>query len=148
MVGDLVLLFTALKVGKLKRKTPVDDITEPCSVKVPKLAIDDAKKAKKIQNSRSKKSKTAPVSNGCARVSIDGWQWRRWSLQASPAERTRFRGTHIINVKYTGPETNASHLSSAKGLSARTNRVKLRSLLAAADGADLLKATQLKVMKL
>ncbi|XP_024992219.1 histone-lysine N-methyltransferase ATXR7 isoform X1 [Cynara cardunculus var. scolymus] len=144
----------SLKVGKLKRKCSADDIPEQCSVKVPKLAIGVAKKAscnqaavQKIQNSKSKKSKTFPISKGCARSSINGWQWRRWSLHASPAERARIRGTHIIDAKSIGPETNVFHLTNVKGLSARTNRVKLRSLLAAADGADLLKATQLKARK-
>ncbi|XP_076930317.1 histone-lysine N-methyltransferase ATXR7-like [Bidens hawaiensis] len=131
----------SLQARKLKRKNYVDDTTGP-------VAIGGAKK---IQNSKSKKLKTGPISLGCARCSIGGWQWRKWSSHASPAERARFRGSHIINAaKYTnsGPEVNAfSHLSNVKGLSARTNRVKLRSLLAAADGADLLKATQLKARK-
>ncbi|KAI3735776.1 hypothetical protein L6452_15289 [Arctium lappa] len=142
------------KVGNLKRKCSADDIPEQCSVKVPKLAFGVAKKAscnqaavQKIQSSKSKKSKTFPISKGCARSSINGWQWRRWSLHASPAERARIRGTHIIDAKSTGPEANVFHLTNVKGLSARTNRVKLRSLLAAADGADLLKATQLKARK-
>ncbi|KAJ0764934.1 putative [histone H3]-lysine(4) N-trimethyltransferase chromatin remodeling SET family [Helianthus annuus] len=135
------IVSKSLKVRKLKRKKYVDDAPEP-------VAIGGAKK---IKNSKSKKSKTGPISTGCARCSISGWQWRKWSLHASPAERARFRGTHIINAaKYTtsAPEASAfSHLSNVKGLSARTNRVKLRSLLAAADGADLLKATQLKARK-
>lgn len=137
----------SLKVGKLKRKSYIDDMPEIQSVKAPKLAIGGAKKLQKIQNIKPIKSQTCPLSVGCARVSIDGWQWRKWSQHASPAERTRFRGTHI-SAKYTVLEANASpQLSSVKGLSARTNRVKLRSLLAAADGADLLKATQLKARK-
>ncbi|KAK9063087.1 hypothetical protein SSX86_016957 [Deinandra increscens subsp. villosa] len=131
----------SLKAKKVKRKNCVDDTPEL-------VAIGGVKK---IKNSMSKKSKTGPISFGCARCSIGGWQWRKWSLHASPAERARFRGTHIINAeKYTtsGPEANSySHLSNVKGLSARTNRVKLRSLLAAADGSDLLKATQLKARK-
>ncbi|XP_071685787.1 histone-lysine N-methyltransferase ATXR7 isoform X2 [Rutidosis leptorrhynchoides] len=137
------------KVGKLKKKSYTDDndIQQPCSVKVPKLAIGGVKKAQKTQKSKSTKSKTCPVSKGCARCSINGWQWRKWSLHASPAERTRVRGTSVTIANYTGPEANASHLSSAKGLSARTNRVKMRSLLAAADGSDLLKTTQLKARK-
>ncbi|KAI3773876.1 hypothetical protein L1987_48415 [Smallanthus sonchifolius] len=127
----------SLKARKLKRKNYMDDATEL-------VAIGGAKK---IQNSMSKKSKTGPISFGCARCSISGWQWRKWSLHASPAERACFRGAHIINAA-SGPEANAfSHLSNVKGISARTNRVKLRSLLAAADGADLLKATQLKARK-
>ncbi|KAK9063090.1 hypothetical protein SSX86_016960 [Deinandra increscens subsp. villosa] len=137
----LVMIYSALKAKKVKRKNYVDDTPEL-------VAIGGVKK---IKNSMSKKSKTGPISFGCARCSIGGWQWRKWSLHASPAERARFRGTHIINAeKYTtsGPEANSySHLSNVKGLSARTNRVKLRSLLAAADGSDLLKATQLKARK-
>nr|XP_043607818.1 histone-lysine N-methyltransferase ATXR7 [Erigeron canadensis] len=134
------------KMGKLKRKSNIDDTPEQCSVKVPKLTIGGVK-AKKIQNSKSKKSKTCPVSKGCARCSINGWQWRKWSLHASPAERARVRGTCVSNTNDAGPEANTSHPSNVKGLSARTNRVKMRSLLAAADGADLLKATQLKARK-
>ncbi|GKB25746.1 histone-lysine N-methyltransferase ATXR7 isoform X1 [Tanacetum coccineum] len=137
------------KVGQLKKKRSIDDMLESHSVEAPKLVIGGAKKPQKIQNTKPIKSQTCPLSNGCARVSIDGWQWRKWSQHASPAERTRFRGTHISKAKYTGLEANASsQLSSVKGLSARTNRVKLRSLLAAADGADLLKATQLQVIKM
>ncbi|GJR10201.1 histone-lysine N-methyltransferase ATXR7 isoform X1 [Tanacetum coccineum] len=137
------------RVGKLKKKRSIDDMLESHSVEAPKLVIGGAKKPQKIQNTKPIKSQTCPLSNGCARVSIDGWQWRKWSQHASPAERTRFRGTHISKAKYTGLEANASsQLSSVKGLSARTNRVKLRSLLAAADGADLLKATQLQVIKM
>lgn len=50
-------------------------------------------------------------------------------------------------MKYSGSEVNSTtHGSNSKGLSARTNRVKMRNLLAAAEGADLLKATQLKVI--
>ncbi|KAL8234225.1 hypothetical protein R6Q59_020325 [Mikania micrantha] len=127
----------SFKAKKIKRKNYMDDTLEL-------VAIGGTRK---IQKSMSKKSKTRPKSFGCARCSISGWQWRRWSLHASPAERACFRGTHIINAA-SGPEANAfSHLSNVKGLSARTNRVKLRSLLAAADGADLLKATQLKARK-
>ncbi|KAD6795748.1 hypothetical protein E3N88_06644 [Mikania micrantha] len=127
----------SFKAKKFKRKNYMNDTLEL-------VAIGGTRK---IQKSMSKKSKTRPKSFGCARCSISGWQWRRWSLHASPAERACFRGTHIINAA-SGPEANAfSHLSSVKGLSARTNRVKLRSLLAAADGADLLKATQLKARK-
>ncbi|CAM8878667.1 unnamed protein product [Rhodiola kirilowii] len=42
---------------------------------------------------------------------------------------------------------NAFHFANGRGLSARTNRAKMRNLLAAADGADLLKTTQLKARK-
>lgn len=139
----------SLKIRKLKRKS-LDDVAEQCSVKIPKLSISVAKKAdsnsvaiQKIQNKKLKKSKTCPLSFGCARSSIDGWQWRKWSLRASASERAWVRGIY----KNTPSEANVSHLSNVKGLSARTNRVKMRSLLAAADGADMLKATQLNARK-
>lgn len=67
-------------------------------------------------------------------------------MDASPAEKARVRGTHSHSL-YNNFECSRSNSSSAKGLSARTNRVKLRNLLAAAEGADLLKATQLKVIE-
>ena len=80
-------------------------------------------------------------------LSINGWEWHKWSLNASPAERARVRGIQCIHMKYSGSEVNSMpQWSNSKGLSARTNRVKLRNLLAAAEGAELLKATQLKVI--
>ncbi|CAI9295498.1 unnamed protein product [Lactuca saligna] len=140
----------SLKLRKLKRKS-LDDVAEQCSVKVPKLSISGtaSKKAaadadpiaiQKIQNKKLKKSKTYPLSFGCARTSIDGWQWHKWSLHATASERACVRGIY----KNTPSE---AHLSNVKGLSARTNRVKMRSLLAAADGADLIKANQLNARK-
>lgn len=149
-IVDLVLCFTtALKLRKLKRKS-LDDVAEQCSVKAPKLSVSGtaSKKAaadtdplaiQQIQNKKLKKSKTYPLSFGCARTSIDGWQWHKWSLHASASERACVRGIY----KNTPSE---AHLSNVKGLSARTNRVKMRSLLAAADGADLIKANQLNVI--
>lgn len=85
-----------------------------------------------------------PQSDGCARSSIDGWEWHKWSLNASPAERARIRSIYFRS-QHISLDGNGLQLSNVKGLSARTNRVKLRNLLAAAEGADLLKATQLKV---
>lgn len=99
----------------------------------------------KIERSQSRMVRPCPQSDGCARSSINGWEWRKWASQASPAERARVRGNHIRSL-YINSECTGNHSSSVKGLSARTNRVKLRNLLAAAEGADLLKATQLKVI--
>jgi hypothetical protein len=56
------------------------------------------------------------------------------------------RGLPRLQNKRVDSENNSSQLSNGKGLSARTNRVKLRNLLAAAEGADLLKVPQLKVI--
>ncbi|KAL8058173.1 hypothetical protein ABFS82_03G001300 [Erythranthe guttata] len=143
----------ASKVSKLKRKQLVDDTPHSRSGKVPKLANGIVEHAlckqidtHKIKRSKSRAVRACPKSDGCARSSMDGWEWRKWASTASPTERARVRGTHI----YSGPinsECNGSHSSNFKGLSARTNRVKLRNLLAAADGADLLKSTQLKARK-
>lgn len=100
---------------------------------------------KKEKKNKPKSVAQCPRSIGCARSSIRGWEWRKWALQTFPAERDRVRGTRI-DSQFLNSEYSGSHPSSAKGLSARTNRVKLRNLLAAAEGADLLKATQLKVI--
>ena len=92
-------------------------------------------------------SNSCPRSDGCARSSINGWEWHKWSLNASPAERARVRGTRRVHAQDIGSEVNGSQMMNMKCLSARTNRVKMRNLLAAAEGADLLKATQLKVIE-
>ncbi|KAL4650567.1 hypothetical protein ACB092_01G096400 [Castanea dentata] len=150
MQGD----FTATKVSKLKRKHIMDGVLLSRPAKVSKVANSAAKQAAcgqvGVQKTKSSKSRTlnpCPRSDGCARSSINGWEWHRWSLSASPAERARVRGVRYAYTMYCGSEVNASQWSNGKGLSARTNRVKLRNLLAAAEGADLLKATQLKARK-
>ncbi|KAG2302425.1 hypothetical protein Bca4012_060730 [Brassica carinata] len=84
-----------------------------------------------------------PKSEGCARTSINGWQWRAWSLKASPKERARVRGSSCVHTQHFGSKIS----SSQNVLSARTNRAKMRNLLAAADGADLLKISQLQARK-
>jgi len=98
-----------------------------------------------IQSIKSRVSSSCPVSDGCARSSINGWEWHNWSLKARPAERARVRGTQVTSVQRFSAEINISQSSHVKGISARTNRVKMRNLLAAAEGAELLKASQLKV---
>ncbi|GAB2291635.1 hypothetical protein Dimus_025890 [Dionaea muscipula] len=123
------------------------------SSKMSKIPVADLKQVihkpvmRKIKSIKSSVLSACPVSDGCARSSINGWEWHKWSVKASPAERARVRGNQMANVRGLSAEANSSHLSHVKGLSARTNRVKLRNLLAAAEGADLLKATQLKARK-
>ncbi|KAI8003925.1 Histone-lysine N-methyltransferase ATXR7 [Camellia lanceoleosa] len=121
------------KAANLRRKHSMDDVPLSCSRKVLKLKNSVAKQpvfkqgtVRKIKTRKSRASNPCPRSDGCARASINGWEWHKWSLNASPAERS---------------------MSNMKGLSARTNRVKMRNLLAAAEGADLLKTTQLKARK-
>lgn len=150
----LLFWYTATKVANLKRKPSADVVPPSRSGKVQKLATGSAKqvasKQVAVRNTKigkSRMSKPCPKSNGCARSSINGWEWRRWSLNASPAERAHVRGSHRVHAQYVGSDIHGSQFSSAKGLSARTNRVKLRNLLAAAEGADLLKPTQLKVIE-
>ncbi|GER31996.1 histone-lysine N-methyltransferase SETD1B [Striga asiatica] len=140
------------KVSKPKRKQLIDDTAHCQTGKVQKLASEISKEpprrqcsVKKIKGSKSRTLRPCLQSEGCARSSMNGWEWRKWSLSASPAEKARVRGSSI-DSQYVNRETIGSH-SSNKGLSARTNRVKLRNLLAAAEGADLLKATQLKARK-
>ncbi|KAG6599079.1 Histone-lysine N-methyltransferase ATXR7, partial [Cucurbita argyrosperma subsp. sororia] len=143
----------SVNVSKLKRKQKVDELSFSRN-KVSAIAGDVSKQAarKKVVAPKEKSDKSRKLnlcirSNGCARSSINGWEWRRWTLKASPAERARNRGIQYFNSELLGPDVTTSHLLNGKGLSARTNRVKVRNLLAAADGADLLKASQLKARK-
>lgn len=132
----------------------MDVVPSSCSRKVIKLTKSAAKlpdckevTVRKMKTNKSRKSHLCPRSDGCARSSIIGWDWHRWSANASPAERARVRGTHSIHPQYVGSEVSGSQVWNMKCLSARTNRVKMRNLVAAVEGADLLKATQLKVIE-
>ncbi|XP_057969195.1 histone-lysine N-methyltransferase ATXR7 [Malania oleifera] len=142
------------KVSKLKRKHLTNDVPSLNSGKFMKLENGAAKQAsyrqiavRKIKSSKSTILNPCPMSDGCARSSINGLEWHKWSINASPAERARVRGTRFVHTRDLNSETSAPQLSNVKGISARTNRVKVRNLLAAAEGADLLKATQLKARK-
>lgn len=104
------------------------------------------KKGRRLPEKKTKPILPSPVSEGCARVSIDGWEWRNWSRNATPAERARVRGPrgqtgYLRNGK--ADSKLSPHL--LKGPSARTNRAKMRHLLAAIEGTDLLKISQLSV---
>ena len=141
-------------MSKLKRKSTVDggSVSHPMKfLKVENSAIKQAASRQvSVRKTKSSKSRTlnpCPISDGCARSSINGWEWHAWSINASPAERARVRGVPHVHAKYSFPEAYTSQLSNGKALSARTNRVKLRNLVAAAEGAELLKATQLKVIE-
>ncbi|OVA16088.1 SET domain [Macleaya cordata] len=139
----------------LKMKLPNNDQSSSRPAKVLKMANGiAAMKGKsrettigKVKSSKMKKTNSCPKSDGCARSSISGWEWHKWSTKASPADRARVRGTHFSQIRHFGSEFYTSQSANAKGLSARTNRVKLRNLLAAAEGAELLKVTQLKSRK-
>ncbi|XP_022769471.1 histone-lysine N-methyltransferase ATXR7 isoform X2 [Durio zibethinus] len=145
----------ATKVSRVKRKQLNNDEPPLLSTKVQKVVNCGSKHSssggvadRKIPTIRSRTANCCPGSDGCARSSINGWEWHKWSLNASPAERACVRGIQCLHMKYSGSEVNSmTQWSNSKGLSARTNRVKLRNLLAAAEGADLLKATQLKARK-
>ncbi|KAJ4702393.1 Histone-lysine N-methyltransferase [Melia azedarach] len=144
---------SASKESKLKRKRIMDGV-ESRSTKAFKGLKGSAKQAvcgqaalQKTMASKSRTSNLYPRPDGCARSSINGWEWHKWSLNATPAERAWVRGNQYVHAKYLGSEVNASQWANGKGLSARTNRVKLRNLLAAAEGAELLKASQVKARK-
>ncbi|XP_038699609.1 histone-lysine N-methyltransferase ATXR7-like [Tripterygium wilfordii] len=142
------------KVPKLKRKCAMDGLPGHYPAKVSKAVNEATKQAAgkqvvlgKIKSDKLRIPNICPRSDGCARSSINGWEWHKWSINASPAERARVRGIQYIYGKNLGSEACSSQLSNGKSLSARTNRVKMRNLLAAAEGADLLKVTQLKARK-
>ncbi|KAK9690618.1 hypothetical protein RND81_09G141100 [Saponaria officinalis] len=139
--------------SKLKRKSVIDESPSHQS-KAAKVIKIDPKQASsknsgkgKTQTSKSRVTNSFPVSSGCARSSIDGWEWRKWSLNARPGERARVRGIKLTTVQHFGSDSSTLLSSHGKGISARTNRVKLRNLLAAAEGADILKASQLMARK-
>ncbi|XP_066357017.1 histone-lysine N-methyltransferase ATXR7-like isoform X2 [Miscanthus floridulus] len=108
------------------------------------------KKGRDIPSETSQKVKlmiSCPESDGCARVSINGWEWRNWARNATPSERARVRGYRVRTILSASSNNNVWKNSQAKVSSARTNRVKLRNLLAAAEGAELLKIPQMKARK-
>ncbi|KAI3931953.1 hypothetical protein MKW98_012363 [Papaver atlanticum] len=133
----------------------IDDEHSSRRAKVSKIYNETAAKkensrdtaVRKVKSSKIRKLKTCPKSDGCARASISGWEWHNWSIKASSTEKARVRGSHCGQVQNFGSEFYTYQSANAKGLSARTNRIKLRNLLAAAEGADLLKITQLKSRK-
>ncbi|XP_027903109.1 histone-lysine N-methyltransferase ATXR7 [Vigna unguiculata] len=142
------------KASKSKRKHQMDGTESSHPTKILKISNGDAylDASKQVTVERTKSAKPKPLnlcpkSGGCARTSIDGWEWHRWSRSASPAYKARVRGLPSVQNKCIYSENNLSQLPNGKGLSARTNRVKLRNLLAAAEGADLLKVPQLKARK-
>jgi hypothetical protein len=140
------------KVGPNKlirrRKPLAKHTTERSPIK--DLSVDDGrpkpialKPLEKLSSKPSKKKLflSIPKSDGCARTSINGWHWHAWSLKASAEERARVRGSSCVHMQHFGSKSSLTQ----NVLSARTNRAKLRNLLAAADGADVLKMSQLKV---
>ncbi|CAL4897774.1 unnamed protein product [Urochloa decumbens] len=88
-----------------------------------------------------------PESGGCARASINGWEWRNWARKATPAERARVRGYRVRTILSASNKMVWKNSQDKKVSSARTNRVKLRRLLRAYKGAELLKITQMKARK-
>lgn len=150
-LGHSQRMKNSSKTSKLKRKNMVND-SPSLSLKAPKLMDADAKQsasksAERTSMSKSRVLSSCPVSVGCARSSIDGWEWHKWSLHARPAERARVRGIQITTMQRFNSDISGSRPSRVKGISARTNRVKMRNLLAAVEGAELLKASQLKARK-
>ncbi|KAL5206033.1 hypothetical protein ABZP36_034242 [Zizania latifolia] len=97
-------------------------------------------------NLKAKPLILCPESYGCARASVSGWEWRDWARNATPSERARVRGYRVRTI-LSASDNNLWKSSQVKGTSARTNRVKLRNLIAAAEGAELLKITQSKSRK-
>ncbi|KAF3659532.1 putative pentatricopeptide repeat-containing protein, mitochondrial-like [Capsicum annuum] len=133
------------ELPELKKRKLEDNLTASCSRKIQTLSSGAGNQVEKKQKGKSRIAKHCTQSVGCARSSINGWEWRKWSLRASPAEKARVRGTKVVRIQSVSSDANGSQMF--KGISARTNRVRLRNLIAAAEGADLLKATQLKARK-
>ncbi|XP_019088588.1 PREDICTED: histone-lysine N-methyltransferase ATXR7-like isoform X3 [Camelina sativa] len=139
-----------LQKGGSKKLMLTKHTTERSPMK--NLSLDDGRPKpialKPLEKLSSKQSKTkvllsVPKSDGCARTSINGWNWHAWSLKASAEERARVRGSSCVHIQHFGSKSKLTQ----NVLSARTNRAKMRNLLAAADGADVLKISQLKARK-
>ncbi|KAL4198004.1 hypothetical protein AMTRI_Chr03g138020 [Amborella trichopoda] len=142
------------KALKLNKKILVDSMaTSTIEENSKRPLLNGVKKARckqlslRTTNSKVKSSNSCPISHGCARCSINGWEWHRWSQNASPSERARVRGIQFDPVQYFGARDSLNLSANNKGLSARTNRVKLRNLVAAVEDAELLRITQLKARK-
>ncbi|KAF8655713.1 hypothetical protein HU200_061037 [Digitaria exilis] len=107
------------------------------------------RKGRNISSESSQKAKpmiSCPESDGCAKASISGWEWRNWARNATPSERARVRGYRVRSI-LAASNKNMWKNSQVKVSSARTERVKLRRLLRAYKGAELLKITQMKARK-
>ena len=105
------------------------------------------RKGKKISSEPGQKIEPVipwPESNGCARASINGWEWRNWARNATPSERARVRG-YCSRTILSASDNKVWKFQVKRDSSARTNRVKLRRLLKAYEGSELLKITQMKV---
>ncbi|XP_042406071.1 histone-lysine N-methyltransferase ATXR7-like isoform X1 [Zingiber officinale] len=136
----------ARRKSQLKRKVELNELPPPKSSKISSIRSEKISKKKHVAKKKVKATLPCPKSDGCVRCSINGWDWHKWSKTALPADRARVRG--IRNQKYSlNFHINAPHNINPKGPSARTNRVKYRNLLAAAEGTDILKVTQLKARK-
>uniref|UniRef100_A0ACD6AQC3 Uncharacterized protein n=3 Tax=Avena sativa TaxID=4498 RepID=A0ACD6AQC3_AVESA len=136
------------RTSHLIRKHLVDDKV-PIEKDTMPMKLAKKRKHKNMSTDSSQKAKPlilCPVSDGCARASTSGWEWRNWARNATPSERTRVRGYRVRSILSTS-SNNVWKSPQVKGTSARTNRVKLRNLLAASEGAELLKITQSKARK-
>ncbi|GBG74471.1 hypothetical protein CBR_g18882 [Chara braunii] len=96
-----------------------------------------------------------PISEGCARTSMSGWSWREWARIATPEERLTARGLTQgeVDVASVGKSSLSNEtvlgntgLGQMPADRARMNRAKHRRLAVAAEGADILKLSQLKVL--
>ncbi|RWW15649.1 hypothetical protein GW17_00020499, partial [Ensete ventricosum] len=93
-------LFTSKDISKsrrfsrLKRKAELNQLTPP---KISKLSSMSPKKSKYKRPAKHKVKPTfpCPMSDGCARSSINGWEWHKWSKTALPSERARVRGIRV-----------------------------------------------------
>lgn len=78
---------------------------------------------------------------GCARCSIQGWAWRRWTRNGAKHRlRKKIQEFASLGVSFQSIASANSTLQSA-----RTNRATLRKLVSAAEGSDKMKFNQLKV---
>ncbi|ONK81864.1 uncharacterized protein A4U43_C01F33650 [Asparagus officinalis] len=124
---------------------PANISKHPYKISVDKNYKQNNRRRRKVNP--PKQSVPCPNSDGCARISISGWDWRSWSRNAGPSDRAHVRGTRSNHLQIKSSKDNAEFLN-INGSSARANRVKLRNLVAAAKGAEIPKVSQARKKRL
>ncbi|XP_044961464.1 uncharacterized protein LOC123412579 [Hordeum vulgare subsp. vulgare] len=105
-------------------------------------------KEKRLTYRREKEKFPTPCrSNRCARTSIDGWQWRIWSQNATIAEKDSVRGWNstkqILRVEKASPKERSSR-NHSPCTDARASRAKVRTILTSSISHQLANYIQMK----
>ena len=106
--------------------------------------------AKEKRRSYYREKKKIPIpcrSNGSARTSIDGWQWLKWSQNATKVEKDSVRGGNAAMQVVKDTLREWSFTKQCPHVVARASRAKVRNLLARAACPQFANSIQMKVTK-